>query len=473
MKKRFFFLIGVVIFISLGCNLFIRNQGNIVYQAVDKDGEALPELVVLDSNGKEKSRFDLPDKDTKFYPYRIPIKDRVFFQDPFNEQWFLFDITEGDFTDYDGFGDAKDSAQPCSFGANWVLLCGGSQGLYLLETESGDVSEIDIPSDPNSVVPLFPQLILVNPDETYSLLGIRNERWLVEFENPDDPRKLGDEGYVGNAAFSDDGKSILYSQITEDRETQVFKEQIDGSDSEEIFSGSKIDRVYFVPKHEQLVLAYRDAISLFSLDDEEETELFEIDDIVREAHFDPAGEKALFGVGGFKDETITWTYADLKTGESETLDDLDGYVRAYSPAFHLSRWFFLTDAISSQMSDGSEANIASLDLETGQVNELLTIEDANFFDFTAFSEDGRVALVIVFTKDGTQLWLLQADQEDAQLLAEERSVSGSLSPDGQWVVVGEMKKDGDQTKTSIKIVEVKSGEETRIGEGIMPVWVQP
>jgi hypothetical protein len=189
-------------------------------------------------------------------------------------------------------------------------------------------------------------------------------------------------------------------------------------------------------------------------------------DVVRELWFDPDGTRAAFGAGGLRVAEVQWTYVDLEKGTEEALDDLEGYLRAYGRGS--SRWLFLAD----DYTQGEEVRIASLDLMSGEVRTHVTLEDALNFDFVGLTDDGRVGLVTAFVEEGTQIWLLVAEQDDAVLLAESRTATGSLSPDGEWVALSVGDEDDEETVT-IKLVATDGGEEQVIGEGFMPVWAKP
>jgi hypothetical protein len=465
MNKRFYLCVfAAAVFVTIvSCRLFGGEQGNIVYQASDRDGKPAPELVVLDAGGEELRRIEVPDDVGALYPFHFPLSRHVLYEDAIvTGKWFLVDVTSGELQEFDGLGRGQDRAWPCAFSSDRVLLR-GSEGVYLLDVAAGEVLDVPIELDPTSPVP--PLVELVSPDEAYFLVRVSGDLWLVPAAAPETTRRLGLERGASHATLSEDNEFVAYTERTEEGETQVVKETIEGSDTEIILSEPDITRAAFVPKHNQLVIIRRKSVSLLSLDDQEEHELFEPVDVVRELWFDPDGTKAAFGAGGLRVAEVEWTYVDLEKRTEEALDELEGYRRVYGRAS--SRWLFLADDYPQ-----GEARIASLDMETEEVRTHVTLEDAIAFDFVGLTEDGRVGLVIAFLEEETQIWLLLAEQDDAVLLAESRAASGSLSPDGEWVALS-VREESDEVTMTIKLVATDSGEEQVIGEGFMPVWAKP
>ena len=472
MNKRIFLCVFVAaVFVTIvSCRLIGEDQGNIVYQAVDEDGKPAPEVVVLDAGGKELRRIELPDDVGLLYPFRSLLSRRVLYEDAIvTQKWFLVDIISGELQEFDSLGRGQDRARPCAFSSDAfysdaVLLC-GKEGVYLLDVDAGEVLDVPIELDPTSPVP--PLVVLVSPDEAYFLVWASGDLWLVPAATPEDTRRLGLERSVSHATLSEDNEFIVYTERTEEGDTQVVKEKIDGSDIEIILSDPDVHRVAFVPKHDQLVIVRRELVSLYSLDDQEEHDLFEPVDIVRGLWFDPDGKKAAFGVGGRKIAEVEWTYVDLEKRTEEELYELEGYYRVHGRAS--SRWLFLADDHPPE----DDVRIASLDLETAEVRTHVSLEGVSDFHFVGLTEDGRVGLVIAFLEEGEmQIWLLVAEQDDAVLLAGSRAVSVSLSPDGEWVVLSEREESDEQTMT-IKLVATDSGEEQVVGEGFMPIWAKP
>ena len=464
-KPIFLCVIVAAVFLTIaGCCLIGEDQGNIVYQAVDGDGKPAPEVVVLDAGGKELRRIELPDDVGLLYPFRFPLSRHVLYEDPtVTQKWFLVDIISGELQEFDSLGWGQDYARPCAFSSDAVLLC-GKEGVYQLDVDAGEVLDVPIELDPTRPVP--PLVELDSPDEAYFLVWTYGDLWLVPAATPETTRRLGLERGASHATLSDDNELIAYTERTEEGDTQVIKEKIDGSDSEIILSDPDVYCVKFVPKHDQLVIVRRELVSLYSLDDQEEHKLFEPVDMVRAPWFDPEGKKAAFCVGGRKIAKVGWIYVDLEKRTEEKLYELEGYYKVHGQAS--SRWLFLADDHPQ-----GDVRIASLDLETAKVRMHVSLEGVRDFHFVDLTKDGRVGLVIVFLEKGEmQIWLLVAEKDDAVLLTESRAVNCSLSPDGEWVALSEREESDGQT-TTIKLVATDSGEELVVGEGFMPVWAKP
>ncbi len=470
MNKRIllWLVLAAICVAVVGCRSSDEDQGYIVYQAAGPDDKAAPELVVLDADGKELRRIALPDETSLLQPFRFPLSDHVLYDDALGtEQWFLVDIVSGELQELGSLGLGQDSARPCAFSSDPILLC-GKAGVYLLDVDAGEMSDTPIELDPTNPVP--PQVEWVSPDEAYFLVRVPGEAWLVPAATPAAARQLGLAQRVTGATLSHDHAFVIYAERTEEGGTQVVKERVDGSDSDILLSDPEIERAVWVPKQDQLILIRREWVSLYSLDDQAEHKLFEPIDVVRTVRVDPEGQKAVVGVGGFETEEVAWTYVNLEAKTTEKLAELNGYHKIFGPYGPASpRWLFLTDVDFQEEQD----HIASLDLQTGEVHRHVSWKDVVHFHFAHLTQDGRVGLVFAAKKTGgMQLWLLVAERDEAVLLAEATTISGSLSADGEWVVLSVDEKRGERVMT-IKRVATDSGEEQVVGEGFIGVWAKP
>jgi WD40 repeat protein len=467
MNKRLFrcLFLAVAFLMTVSCVLTGGNRGDVVYQAVDEDGKPAPEIVVLEPGGKELRRIELPDEIGMLIPFRSLLSRHVLYEDAMaTQKWFLVDTASGKVQAFDSLGLAQDRARPCASFADQVLLC-GKEGVYLLDVRAGEVQQVPVEINPQSPVP--PLVEQVSADQAHFLVRTTGSLWLVPVGALESTRRLGLAQGAGSAAFSDDGKSIVYTARTGQGETQVILEPIDGSSSEIVLSGPDIVRAAFVPEHDQLVVVHRERISLYALDDKKETDLLKTNDVVRELRPAPDGKHAVFGVGGLRTPAVAWTVVDLDTGSHETLAELGGYRNVYGQGS--SRWLFLADDPLQK----DDVRIASLDLNTAETRVLLSIQGVRRLDLIGLSTDGYVGLLVAIPAQGEmQIWLLVADRDGAVLLSESRTLSGSLSPDGKWVALSEKAASNEQAPT-IKLVATGSGEEQVIGEGLMPVWTKP
>ncbi|MBN1581550.1 MAG: hypothetical protein JXA89_12675 [Anaerolineae bacterium] len=451
----------LVLAITVNCNLFGQDRGQIVYQAAGEDGKPASEVVVCDTGGKELRRVTLPGEVGLLQPMRFTLGRHVLYQDAIaTQKWFLVDTVSGEVKAFDTL-----PAQPYAASDSQVLLC-GREGVYILDVDAGEIQDVPIEIDPANPVP--PLVEAVRSGDPHFLVQISGEFWLVPASNPEAARQLGLERGARSAAVSDDGKYVVYIARDENGETHAYLETIDGFDSKIVLSGSDIVGAAFVPKRDQIVLVRRELVLLYALDDQTETEFFAPIDVVRELHIDPEGKQVVLGIGGLKTE-MTWTKVDLDKGTEQELDELAGYQRVYRQAS--SRWLFLTDDRVQK----NEIRIASLDLETAQMREHASLEGVKTLNWANMSQDGCVALVLALLENGEmQIWLLVADQDDAVLLAESRigTVYASLSPDGKWVAISE-RKENDRQPMTIKLVATGSSKEQVVGQGFISVWAKP
>ena len=467
MSKRIvvWLFIAAVLLIPLSCRPADDDGGYIAYQAVDEDGDPAPEVVVLDASGKELRRIELPSDIGQLFPYRPSLSGHVLYNDAVvTGKWFLINVVSGELHEFDAFGQEQDMAQPCAASSGYVMLC-AQQRIYLLDVQAGTVLDIPVELDPADPAPLTVEL--VHADTSTFLVRTTGDLWLVPATDPQDTRRLGRERRPLHAVLSDDGAFVVYAERTEEGETLIVKETIDGTESEILLSDADIRGVEFVPQHNQLVIVRRDAVSLYDLADGEERILFEPMQVYQ-ALLSAQGEKAALSIRGADSGETTWSYVDLTEGTKEELDELEGYQRVHEP--DAPRWLFLDDSNWQ----ATEVHIASLDLETAKVRKQASLEDADRLDFVSMTKDGRVGLVQAISRQGDlQVWLLVAGQKDAVLLAEGKvgAVQAALSPAGNWVVLGE--RESDRPAMTIKLVPTGSGRKRTLGKGSMPVWARP
>ena len=468
-KRILLFALAAALLLALSTCGQGGSQERLVYQAIGQDGKPDPELVMLDDTGKELRRIALPNDQAYPIPAEATLSGHALYRDSTNEKWLLVDVTSGSVQQFAGFGQAQEFPRMlCGAGAHWALLC-GEKGLYLLNADTGQASEIPVEFGPSSIVSLFVMSQVTRSGSHFLLWDAMTKGvWLVPTAAPEQARKLGPDGSDLSAILSDDGDFVVYLDRTDVEDNRVVKEEIDGSAAQAILSGPDIRSVTFMPGNDQLVVNRSESVSLLSLDDLQERTLFTLAGDLQGILFDPDGRKAAYGIRGSRTDPVEWTYLDLSTGEQRPLDALKGYVRGYGTA--ATRWQFMTDGQPTN----SSAHIASLDLQTGQVRPLLFLEGLGFMPIVSLSDDGRIGLVTAYNKTGeTQIWLLLADQDSAQLLAESKGATGRLSPDGKWVVVAILEQTAGGAKTEVKLVPTGQGQEKLLGEGFMPVWVRP
>jgi hypothetical protein len=353
-------------------------------------------------------------------------------------------------------------------GQRWSLL-GSPQGdqAYLIDLETAQVQDLLGTLASKSENVNFSFYGLFSPDETHLILGTDRDLWLLPTENPRRARRLGTARTQYGANFSPDGERIVYLQRTEAGETQVMVAHVDGSGSEVVAAGDGFSHAHFVLGGEGLVLFFEDKVTRLSLDDRQEGELLTFSGPLQRLWIPTDGEKALFSYES--GETAVWQLIDLKEETARSLDDLEGYLALFKDRGH--RWLFFADSVER----AGARRFAGLDLETGDVHELLTLDaDTKFWSLTGFAPDGEFALITALTDDDvSQLWLLRASGGAPRLLAESANSFGAFSPDGHWIAVSTMTRSDEQNQFELALMETDGDETRSLGEGLRPVWVRP
>jgi hypothetical protein len=468
-----FFLLG------LSCRLSVTSsQGYIVYTAVGEDGKPLPELVVLDASGDELRRIKMP-ADEKYgnfytaYPFHHP-SHQAFVYTPGGKN-YLIDITSGEVIPILGPGVStiQDDANPlyiCPQSGHvwqrWALLCRGNIP-YLVNLETAEVHEVL--STP-SVDEMVPFKSWSSPDEAYFVIRTGAGTFILPAANPEGIRRLGESGKYPEVDFSSDSKQIAYVLQTESQGYEVIVENVDGSKSGVMHVSNNPTQVSFVPEHDQILVRETGKMLLLSLSNRKEQELPALEGFPMNAIFAPQGEQVLVSYNDFEAGTTHWQWLELKHGIVEELPELGGY--QVGQIYTGQQWIILSDI--TQTDEQAEIDTASVDLQTGSVQSLSTLEGANYFAETSVSADGKFRTEIAYsTGNQAELWLLDLAGGKSRRIVADAVVSGGISPDGKRLVVLSAHRAGDQYIGKIELQDASGIVLKSIGDGLSPFWVWP
>jgi len=459
-------LLTLALVLLTGCDS--GGAGLLVYAAFDGQPEA--ELVVVDSSGKEVRHITLPDAALANFPTQASHK-AIFWT--LDHRWYLVDAAQDAVAELAFPEEVRDNVYPITAsiaprntgGQRWMLF-GDAQlhQAYLLDLETGTLRDLTA-SVPGSVFLLRGATFAPNDD--YLMLLVDSRLWLIPTADPDKARALGPNALTGG--FSDDGRTIVYSRFPSKDKTEIVREQVDGSGAEVLVALDERAPVMWVPDGRHALNVRPDRLSLLSLDSRAERDVLTPSGVVREMRLTPDRRKLVIQV---EDQTAQWYVVDLAAGAAQALDALKGYTFDFSASSDDPRWLILADILpSASIEDG---HLAILNLESLEVRQLPIPAQGRLFPFFTSSSDGRFSLVSVVTENNTmQLWLLRAEQGDARLLAEEVSVGGALSPDGRWVAVSQIERQGATRKATLTLVATDGDDPRPIGSGVSPVWVLP
>jgi hypothetical protein len=468
-----FFLLG------LSCRLSgTSSQGYIVYTAVGEDGKPLPELVVLDASGDELRRVKMP-ADEKYgnlysaYPFHHP-SHQAFVYIPGGKN-YLIDITSGEVKPVlgPGLSTIQDDANPlyiCPPSGHvwqrWALLCRGNVP-YLVNLETAEVHEA-LPEI--SVDEMTPFKSWSSPDETYFAIRTGDGTFILPAANPEGIRRLGQSGEFPEVDFSSDGKRIAYVLQTESQGYEVIVENVDGSKSGVMHVSNNPTQVSFIPEHDQILVRETGKMLLLSLSNRKEQELPALEGFPMNAIFAPQGEQVLVSYNDFEAGTTHWQWLELKHGIVEELPELGGY--QVGQIYTGQQWIILSDI--TQTDEQAEIDTASVDLQTGSVQSLSTLEGANYFAETSVSADGKFRTEIAYsTGNQAELWLLDLAGGKSRRIVADAVVSGGISPDGKRLVVLSAHRAGDQYIGKIELQDASGIVLKSIGDGLSPFWVWP
>lgn len=446
--------------------------GLILYQPAGEAGLPAPELVVTDVSGNEQHHIPLSDLlQIRKEGFVTRFSHRALF---FAENGTIYLVDAGDGTaqelELPPEAGRQLSPNPSGFslagGKKWVVLASamGDQG-YLVDLETGQVTSL---TAMNRRIEFFLGGQF-SPDDAYLSLNGGMNFWLAPTSSLKDARPLE----AANVNFSNDGRQIVYVMLNKQpKEWQVVVEAVDGSKSEIVLTADTfIDpHVAFGPGQNQLVFMTEETLSLLDANDGTEKELLAYEGHPERLWFSPDGEKLVFG--DKRKETTVWHWIDLTEGAAKSLDNLAGYVPLYQDAGH--HWLMFADSNHAAVNH----HFVSLNLESGKAQEVMLFDEKTTIlplMLSKFSDDGRFSLINAIIKETSQqqLWLLDAEKGQARMLAEADGVIGATSPDGQWVVVNTIKRNGEARETNLTLMAME-GEETRpLGAGYVRAWVRP
>lgn len=444
-----------------------RRDGNgalLIYQLIDEEGMPEPGMVVVDEEGEELRRIDLPEFTFRIFPGRSGNKALVFTDD---DRAFLIDAQAGSASELDIPQDAVDSLIPRAIGYQWIALADPQGDLaFLVDLDTGDVTDLMADSDS----PQFAFFFEFSPDEEYVVI-FGDELWIVPTADPDDGFKPGEERVAGGS-LSCSGELVAYTQRNENRDRfEVVVENLTESSTNIVAVDDLPLEARYIPGSDNLIVFRSDTVSLLSADSDEEQDLLSVDDqFLFHKWFSPNGEKIL--LGNDESNKITWQLIDLEKRDVLNLDELENFYPRFDRPDQ--RWMYFSDEIRI----GGSRSFASLDLETGNVHRLLELGDnvnsAMLWQHPAI--DGSSRLLRTELNNGQQIWLLNGEEGTARVVAEGQGINATLSPNGRWVALSTITRNDDGREFGLELIDIDGDEIRPIGEGtkpISPFWLFP
>lgn len=449
MKNLVWFL-PVMLLLLTACSG--SGEALLVYVAVDEDGGALPELVVADSSGTELRRINLPEQPTNIIPLDSGYKTLVWSR--LQEQhWFLVDAMAN--TVQELSLDVNVEFYPRTIGQHVAVFSGPQDEIYLANLETGETTNLHTAEygyiSGNSVF---------SPDEKYLAIQSFEDAWLVPIADLAQVRRL-ESYWAGRVTFSGDGKKIIYNIYEHD--AGIMVEDIDGSNQESYLFGYPPAWVWgFVPgSNHAFIACLDDETILYDLETDQKRQ------IIRECGgymvVFPEWQKMLM----VTEERHYYIY-DIVAGEAYSLENISGYTTHNGCFDHPgARWVYFTDIPLGTRS------LISLDLETDQAQEVIHRPEG--LDFSPlYSGDCGMAWIHMFDGDTSQVWLLDAETNELHLITEgERYLTSSISPDNRWLAVSISIGEITERQYQVFLYDVVDGEPIKVGDGFLPVWLNP
>jgi hypothetical protein len=470
------------------------DEGYILYVPFNEGQQAFePVIQVINPHGDPIREIPLPGSPTILYWWPPTCNEQHgLFEALIGDVYWLFlvDPTEGIITSIELDKALVSIGEEASKGyisreCSEMLVEVGQIWTQFLNTATGflnDFSNLDSPDGRYSHV-----YAEVSRDENYLLLHTGSKSFLISTNSVADYRLLGEfipgsKRTVGGN-FSSDSEWIVYTQVDYSiGENEIIIETVDGRESRSILTKLSENTnvslwAFFVPDQDKLLISHEDHLSLFDLNQMVERELIRFPfRSQRYSVISPSGRKLIIA---YADQNrLLWSMIDLDDYTVEMLDGLIGY-HPWSPmgnGFNVSaRRFHLLREVDYV---GSDSDVFSFDLETGQFSRILEITEPSMFSIVDNSSNGNLYLIQVLSIEPmdypSQLWLMNIEEGTTLLLDEAHTnFWGSLSPSGKWAVIGKAINLNSKPQFSLDLKSTSSSQTIELAEGAYPIWLAP
>lgn len=462
MKKRIPIILPAILGLLLGLSVWsvpassqTPQPGLVLYQPYDETGRQFaPQMMVANTTGA-LGHLSLSLVLENGQP--TPLAGRAIFQSGDNVH-YLVDLSDGSAAPLKLPADAQHAPKRFYFNGPWAFAHDRqNSAAYLLNLESGQSTPLISPADEAGGLE-FGQF---SPDGRYLLFSANGQVRLVPTANPNAGRLLGRQNSAG-AAFSSNGRQVLYQQTGSDGQVEIVLEPVEGGEPKRIAVGPTYTQAAWVPGQPQALINRPGQLALLTLETGQEQSL--ISDASPgpfQFRFGPNARTVLVSQGAYFARLL-----DLQQGSAQPLDSLNGH-EPVAGRDELYRWVYFKDFTGS--------SYLSLDMTTGEVRRLLALEgiSSGLGEVTPLPPDGRRALVKIENAFGPdQLWLLSADGSPGQLLAKADRVQGSVSPDNGWVAVSRVDYTPAGVESGVELVEFAGAQTVSLGQGFGAIWVE-
>jgi hypothetical protein len=292
---------------------------------------------------------------------------------------------------------------------------------------------------------------------------------LIPTDRPNGDRLVASGDTASGFNYAANGSLLLYNQTTANDQVEIVLLDTEKMTERQLAVGEDLVSATPLPNGTAAILVSTKGLSVIDFQYRAQAPIGEIDGDVSSMLIGPNSGTIAYLVT--KEDQAAWYWANLYSGEIKEMPDLDGLTPVAAPDF--PRWVVFTPAgVISSSGRGGQV-YSSLDLSTGNTNQLFTtVAGTSYLPPVVSPGAGRYALLPWITGGVQNIVSLDNRTGIAQPLFESRAVSGVLSPDGCWAAV--TRQIGERTANRLQIVLIPldgSDEVVKSAAGFAPVWL--
>ncbi|MEZ4498577.1 MAG: hypothetical protein R2839_00640 [Thermomicrobiales bacterium] len=276
-----------------------------------------------------------------------------------------------------------------------------------------------------------------------------------------------DDEELGAPSFSDAGSGLYFLRRGADNQAKIVLHNLaSGTETQLGNTGA-----WFWLRHfpgDILIAQNPEGLYRVPLDGSAPIALLSLNAEMRPRMIDPQGQKLLVEIRA--SDAPKWVLVDLTGAGGFEMPDLTGlYLPSADPQ---ASWALLLPQEGSQQGVPG-APYTTIDLATGATTTVLTQDsDATYLFEAATGSNGQFSLVRSLSTAVGRLWLIDAQQGIAELIASSPGgAAGVLSPDGCYLAYGVFDTIGEGRQGNVEVIDLHTRQvTTTITDAILLGW---
>ena len=292
---------------------------------------------------------------------------------------------------------------------------------------------------------------------------------LIPTDRPNGDRLIANGDIASGFNYAANGSLLLFNRATANDQVEIVLLDTEDMTERRLAVGDDLVSATPLPNGTAAILVSTKGLSVIDFEYRAQAQIGEIDGEVSSILIGPNSGTIAYLVT--ENDQESWYWADLRSGEINALPDISGLAPVAAPAF--PRWVVFTPPGVISSSGPGEQVYSSLDLSTGNTNQLFTtVAGTSYLPPVVSPGAGRYALLPWITGGVQNIVSLDNRAGISQPIFESRAVSGVLSPDGCWAAV--TRQIGERTANRLQVVLIPldgSADVVKSAAGFAPVWL--